>query len=181
VRLADEAALDTYCYRVASTVGLLCVGIWGLKPGADPAAARRLASIRGRAFQRTNVLRDFAEDYDSDPRRVYVPASAFDEAGLTPEALRAWSDPARCGALVRDRIEHARRAFRESAPLDGMVSADGRAVLRAMTGIYAALLERLARRPACVGLGPRVRVPKRTKVWIAARALVSRRPAGAAR
>ncbi|MEO0483059.1 MAG: phytoene/squalene synthase family protein [Planctomycetota bacterium] len=181
VAIADEDAFDGYCYRVASTVGLLCVGIWGLKPGADPSEARRLASMRGRAFQRTNVLRDFAEDYDSEPRRVYVPASAFEAAGLTTEALRTWAEPERCEAFVTQRIDLARAAFRESASLDGMVSADGRAVLRAMTGIYAALLERLARRPACVGLGPRVRVPKRTKVWIAARALVSRRPASAAR
>ncbi len=62
---ATDAELEQYCYRVASTVGLLCVGVWGLRDGlseTDAARVRELAIARGQAFQLTNILRDFASD-----------------------------------------------------------------------------------------------------------------------
>lgn len=174
VAIETEADLRAYCYRVASTVGLLCVSVWGLRANADHAAAERLASLRGRAFQLTNILRDFAEDFDADPRRVYLPAESFRHAGLTPERLRSWDDPAACARFVEQWALLARGCYEESALLDRMVSADGVAVLRGLTGVYRALLDRLADDPKRVGAGPCVRVPKAVKLCIAARAVAAR-------
>jgi phytoene synthase len=64
-------SLQQYCYQVASTVGLVCIEIWGY---TDP-AARNLAIDRGIAFQLTNILRDLREDCDNG--RVYLPQDEF--------------------------------------------------------------------------------------------------------
>jgi len=58
---ADE--LYPYCWRVASAVGLACLGIWGLRRTRDEAWAKQLAIQAGIAFQLTNILRDLAEDF----------------------------------------------------------------------------------------------------------------------
>ena len=72
VRLASFDELKGYCYSVASVVGLSCVRIWGLTPGATFAAADAPATVAGYAFQLTNILRDLGEDWQRG--RVYLPA-----------------------------------------------------------------------------------------------------------
>ncbi|MGG5811417.1 squalene/phytoene synthase family protein [Falsiroseomonas sp. CW058] len=76
VRLADEAALDLYCRRVAGSVGALAVRIFGA-PGAEGFGLRL-----GRTFQLVNILRDAEEDARID--RVYVPASLLARHGVAP-------------------------------------------------------------------------------------------------
>ena len=53
------AQLYDYCYKVASTVGLVCINVWGYD-GSE--ATRKLAEERGIALQLTNILRDVVED-----------------------------------------------------------------------------------------------------------------------
>ncbi|MHC4990033.1 MAG: hydroxysqualene dehydroxylase HpnE [Planctomycetota bacterium] len=108
--------LRGYCYRVASTVGLLCIGIWGY----DDEAAPRLAIDRGIAFQLTNIIRDFAQDYDEG--RVYLPADEFKAAGLSPEDLRRWQMPERCEAFIGDQVARARSYYDGSAGLESMLA-----------------------------------------------------------
>src|SRR5205807_5711382 len=50
VRFATFADLYRYCYRVASAVGLACVRVWGLRPGAGFAEAAPPADAAGVAF-----------------------------------------------------------------------------------------------------------------------------------
>ena len=167
--MRDVEEFEAYCYRVASTVGLICVSIWGLAPGVDAAEADALAIERGLAFQWTNVLRDFDEDFDDEPRRVYVPASLFEEAGLTPADLRDWRDPAACEAFVNRLVGIARERYERSAPLDEMVDVSCRPTLWAMTRIYRGLLEQIAQSPRLVVHG-RARLSKARKASIALRA-----------
>src|SRR5580704_15971307 len=51
--------LYQYCYRVAASVGLACIAIWGYKGGE---LTRKMAEYRGIAFQLTNVVRDVHAD-----------------------------------------------------------------------------------------------------------------------
>src|SRR5690606_37996152 len=60
-------ALLEYCRRVASSVGLICVEIFGYR---DP-AARSYARSLGIALQLTNIIRDVAADLRRG--RVYLP------------------------------------------------------------------------------------------------------------
>ena len=168
--------LREYCYCVASTVGIICVAIWGLRDPAHAAEARRLAIERGQAFQLTNILRDFAQDFDEG--RIYLPADDFDRAGLSPDDLRHWSDPERCEALVRELAAHARAHYDQSAPLDEMISPPCVAALSAMTRIYSGLLTVIERQPDRIVSGGRIRLPSARKASIALGAFVRSLTAG---
>ncbi|MSR69520.1 MAG: phytoene/squalene synthase family protein [Phycisphaerales bacterium] len=162
-RLQDWIELRTYCTQVASTVGCVCVRIWGY----DHPAAIALAVDRGIAFQLTNILRDIVEDIARD--RVYLPASEFARVGVTPEELCRWSNPAACADLLGQTIALAREHFVRSAPLDGMITPACRPTLRAMTEIYRQLLEQIARDPSRV-VRERVALSTLRKVLIGLRA-----------
>lgn len=161
---ATFADVREYCYRVASTVGLICIGIWGY---SDP-TARDLAVDRGIAFQMTNILRDYKEDFDAG--RVYLPAEDFQRHRLTPEALRRWSDPAACRAMIAHQVERAKSFYERSAPLDGMIGRSGRPTLWAMTSIYRALLAKIERSPRRIVGDRRLRLSSLRKGSIAFRA-----------
>jgi phytoene synthase len=156
--------LRHYCYRVASTVGLLCIEIWGY----DDPAARELAVDRGIAFQLTNILRDYAQDFDAG--RVYLPDEDFERARLTPRQLRNWSDPAACSALIWQQIDRAEMFYRRSALLDEMIRSSCRPTLWAMTTIYRGLLEKMKDNPSRLVLGGRLRLSAARKGTIAIRA-----------
>ncbi len=171
-----RAGLERYCERVASTVGVLCLRIWGISdPDAWP-EAHRLALRRGVAFQLTNILRDIHED--ADEGRCYVPSDLLALHGVSAQTLRSWSEPEACGRVVGDLVEWARREYDASSSLDAHVHPDGKAPMWAMTRIYSGILERIARDPARVALGPRVRLPGPVKIGIALRAAMRARLAG---
>jgi 15-cis-phytoene synthase len=94
VRFEDDAALLTYCYRVAGTVGLMMCGVLGVM---QPAAQARAVQL-GIAMQLTNVCRDLRED--ALLGRVYLPRKRLASAGLPsrdmePAALLSLDDAQR--------------------------------------------------------------------------------------
>lgn len=81
--------LDTYCDRVASAVGRLCIRAFG-----EPTpAGKRIADRLGRALQLTNILRDI--DEDAAIGRLYLPAEYLAQAGV------AATDPLQVAAHAR--------------------------------------------------------------------------------
>lgn len=160
--------LRAYCERVGSSVGLICLEIWGYRD----ATARSLAVDRGIAFQLTNILRDVAEDFDAG--RVYLPRTDFARHGLTPRSLRAWSDAGACQRMIHEQIDRAAEFYARSAGLDSLITPDCRPALWAMTSIYRGLLQKMRRSPAQVVLGRRVRLNSFRKAAIAIRARWSR-------
>jgi phytoene synthase len=83
----DLPALERYCYRVASCVGILCIGIFG--DASEP--AQRYARHLGLALQYTNILRDIGEDAARE--RVYLPIDLLERHGLREQdALRCTYD-----------------------------------------------------------------------------------------
>ncbi len=162
-RFTDAPQLRTYCEQVASSVGSLCVRIWGY---SDPRALA-LARERGIAFQLTNILRDVVEDLSMG--RVYVPQTEFDQAEVTAEQLSRWEKPQQCDALMRSMICQAREHFARSRPLDALIDPSCRPTSWALTEIYEQILERIARDPSQVARG-RVSLSLARKVMIALRA-----------
>jgi phytoene/squalene synthetase len=81
VRIADEAALDEYCRRVAGSVGAMAVRIFGAP------RAEGFGLALGRTFQLVNILRDAEEDAAID--RVYVPRTMLDRHGVATDDARA--------------------------------------------------------------------------------------------
>ena len=68
VDLQTWKELDLYCYRVAGTVGLMMMRVFGSE---DVLAEPRAVDL-GRGMQLTNILRDVVEDARAG--RIYLPA-----------------------------------------------------------------------------------------------------------
>lgn len=164
--------LYAYCYKVASAVGLSCIHIWGFRPEGGEAEA--LAEACGIALQLTNIVRDVREDALNG--RVYLPREDLRRFGVSSEDLSA----GRITPAVRDLLAYqGRRAYdyyEKSAPLLDLVAPVGRPVLRALVGIYRALLDEIARRDYDVFNG-RVSLPAWRKLAITGRALLLGRSA----
>jgi len=156
--------LEQYCYRVASTVGLICIDIWGYRDSA----ARDLAVQRGIAFQLTNILRDIREDHARG--RVYLPSELFRRHDVTIEHLLAWTPADRCRQLVLEVVDRAERRYAASEPLDSMITASCLPTLWAMTRIYHSLLDRMRERPERVVMEKRLRLSALRKGAIALKA-----------
>jgi phytoene synthase len=142
------AALNHYCYLVASVVGLVCIRIFGY----TDRRADQLAIDTGIAFQLTNILRDIKED--ADRGRIYLPVDLLREHGVTPErilALAAGSTPLPHElALLRALELHAQTLYRSADQLIPLLDADARPSMRVLVRIYHQLLDRIAQDRAAV-------------------------------
>ncbi|MGA8145609.1 MAG: squalene synthase HpnC [Candidatus Acidiferrales bacterium] len=131
--------LSEYCYRVAGTVGLTCLHVFGFQDPRDPDLAERL----GLAFQLTNIIRDVRADLDMG--RVYLPqedlarfrCSANDLRGPVTEGI---------SELLQFEADRAWRLYEEGAALIPHVDADSRATLWALVRTYSTLLARIEER-----------------------------------
>ena len=128
--------LSEYCYRVAGTVGLTCLHVFGFHDPKAPDLAERL----GLAFQLTNIIRDVRGDFEMG--RVYLPQEDLERFACRAEDLRG-----PITLQVRDLLEfeadRAWRFYEEGAPLIERVDADSRATLWALARTYSTLLARM--------------------------------------
>jgi squalene synthase HpnC/squalene synthase HpnD len=131
--------LSEYCYRVAGTVGLTCLHVFGFSDPKSPDLAERL----GLAFQLTNIIRDVGSDYAMG--RVYLPQEDLDRFGIRAEELRGPVTP-KLQTLLAFEAERAWQMYQEGAPLVGRVNADSRATLWALIRTYSSLLARIEER-----------------------------------
>jgi squalene synthase HpnC len=131
--------LSEYCYRVAGTVGLTCLHVFGFSDPKAPDLAERL----GLAFQLTNVIRDVGSDYAMG--RIYLPQEDLDRFGIRAGELRGPVTP-QIQELLAFEAERAWQMYREGAPLVSGVNADSRATLWALVRTYSSLLARIEER-----------------------------------
>jgi phytoene synthase len=169
VDLQTDAELTEYCYRVASAVGLCCLHVWGFR--SDGGRAEALADACGQALQRTNILRDVAEDARGG--RVYLPGEARRAHGVTRDDLLSPSVSPALRALLKSEARRAADEYRRGWPLARLIDPVGRPVFGAIVGVYQALLGEIASRDYEV-LAGRVSVPGWRKAWVTARALAGR-------
>ncbi len=168
-----------YCFRVASTVGLMMSHVMGVR---DDRALRNAAHL-GIAMQLTNICRDVCEDWQLG--RVYVPAALLRGCGLTAELSPP--APGRSGAgeggvaalpdraseplarALRSLLSEAERYYRSGDR--GLIALPWRCALgvRAARLVYAAIGAQIARRDYDVHAGRAV-VPTWRKLWLLARA-----------
>jgi 15-cis-phytoene synthase len=164
--------LETYCYRVASVVGLACLRIWG----CANSEAQRPARQCGLAFQMTNILRDLKEDVARD--RIYFPQQDLERFGYTADELRAGVGNEPFRSLMRFEIDRTEKLYAEAADLEPWLDADGRRVFGSMMAVYRALLAEIKRLDGDV-LSRRVRLSRWRKMRIATRWLLVRSRAAA--
>jgi|SRR5579883_18638 squalene synthase HpnC len=160
---ASFDALQEYCYRVAGTVGLTCIHVFGYE---DPHAIE-LAQRLGIAFQLTNILRDVGPDLALG--RVYLPAEDLARFGCSVADLERGIVTAPVRGLLSFQADRAWRFYREGVRLIGKVEADSRGALWALARIYSTLLARIVERDFDV-FSARVRLNGREKARILVRA-----------
>ncbi|MEK7469352.1 MAG: presqualene diphosphate synthase HpnD [Planctomycetota bacterium] len=139
-RYATFADLRSYCYKVASAVGLVCVEIFGYR---DP-AARTHAETLGIGMQLTNILRDVAED--ARRGRIYLPAEELARFGVREEDVLALKFTPAFVELMKFQVARARETFANSEGLFPLLERKARFCPLAIRGLYAGILDRIERR-----------------------------------
>jgi phytoene synthase len=162
-RYQDFKALELYCYRVASVVGLLSIEIFGY---SNP-ACRQYAIYLGQALQLTNILRDVR--VDAEHGRIYLPLAELERFQVAPEEILRGEYSSRfcqlAGGVAR-RAAHFYRLARETLP-----AADRRSMVAAelMGSVYWRLLCQLRQQRFDV-FGPGLaRVTKARKLFLVMR------------
>jgi phytoene/squalene synthetase len=101
-RYASFDDLRRYCWRVASTVGLISATLFG----ARGAVVERYATELGIALQLTNILRDVRED--AALNRIYIPGEDLERFGVTEREI-----------LERSHLSHTTERKSQGSRVEG--------------------------------------------------------------
>ncbi len=163
--------LLTYCYRVASTVGLMMCHVMGV----SSELGLRHAAHLGLAMQLTNICRDVMEDWQRG--RLYLPEELLRRHGVTGLGL-ALGQPFPttavdgCRGALQDLLSLGERYYVSSdAGLD-YLSARCALAVNAARRIYSGIGRVIARQGYDVR-APRAVVPSYEKLWSCAAAAAS--------
>lgn len=167
-RYATFADLYEYCLRVASSVGLMCVEIFGCR---EP-ASRQYAVDLGVALQLTNILRDVPGDLERG--RVYIPLEDLarfgcHEGDLGAEAIHAGHgvrSPA-VKQLLAYQAQRAREYYRRADSVLPRRDARRLVAARIMGAIYRGILGRIEANDYDV-FSQVIRLPRPRRALIAA-------------
>jgi len=159
-RYLDFAALERYCYHVASTVGLLAAGIFGYRDARTLDYAKDL----GIALQLTNIIRDVGED--ARKNRIYLPMDELKGFGVPAADILNVRQSESFTRLMQFQA-HRARGYYERA-LSALPEADRRAQRPGliMAAIYRTLLDEIDRDEFRV-LERRISLTPIRKMWIA--------------
>lgn len=129
--------LQLYCYRVASTVGLMCIEIFGYK---NP-STKSFAVDLGIALQLTNILRDIGKD--AEQGRIYLPQDDLHQFNYNENDLMAkvYNDQFR--DLMIYESARAKRYFNSATSHLDPEDKKTMFAARAMQHIYYKMLEKI--------------------------------------
>lgn len=157
--------LATYCYGVASTVGLMAMHIIGFKTYKAIPFAIKL----GVALQMTNILRDIGEDYRHG--RLYLPREELSFYGIRESDISAGNVNTAWRQFMRFQIGRTRQLYQESWPGVAMLEREGRLATGAASVLYSGILDEIerndydtfTRRAGLSALGKASRLPA---IWL---------------
>jgi phytoene synthase len=107
-RYGTFTELEQYCYRVASTVGLICAEVFGYHQEKTKEYAVNL----GKALQLTNILRDIKDD--AKRGRIYLPQEDLQRFGYTEEELLRFEVNDRFRALMKFECARTHAYYRKA-------------------------------------------------------------------
>ncbi len=138
-RYESMEALEKYCYRVASVVGLLSIEIFGYKDGR----CRDYAVALGKALQLTNILRDVKND--AERGRIYLPLDLMRKFAVTETEILQGVFSSRYQQLAEAVAGRARELYAQAG--SALPLADKRSMVAAelMGSVYWRLLRKLER------------------------------------
>jgi phytoene synthase len=152
--------LREYCWRVASTVGLICIEIFGQRSDR----ARQYAVNLGIALQLTNILRDVGDD--AERGRIYLPQDDLRRFGCTDDDLHAGPPAAKVRDLLAFEATRAREYYGKAAEMLEGLHARPLVAAEIMGRIYRETLDRIERAGYDV-FSQRIRVPRGRRIAIA--------------
>jgi phytoene synthase len=164
----DELA--TYCYGVASTVGLMSMYIVGFQSANAVAYAIKL----GVALQMTNILRDVGEDYHNG--RLYLPREELAFYGIPESDIAHGRVTENWRLFMKFQLERTRQLYAESWAGIKMLEREGQLAIGAASVFYQGILEEIEKndydvfgcRAALSALGKISRIPA---LWLKVRSL----------
>ncbi len=106
IKFPKKKNLELYCDRVAVAVGYLSIRIFGLSK-----KEKRYAFYLGRAFQLTNIVRDFYEDLKRD--RCYIASEYLSLYGVEKNIKTIKHDP-KLQNILQDILHEANVFFEKS-------------------------------------------------------------------
>ena len=130
--------LVVYCYRVASTVGLMCIEIFGYKNKS----AKDFAIDLGIALQLTNILRDVKKDAKNG--RVYLPQEDLKRFSLTENDIYLNSYNSNFVSMMQYEVERAKSYFERATNELDLDDKPSMFAARAMQHIYYKLLKKIS-------------------------------------
>ena len=156
--------LYSYCYRVASTVGLVCIEIYGY----DDPRAKEYAESWGIFMQLINIIRDVAEDANRD--RIYLPLEDLSRWGITEQDVKSGKELLNHPGWVPfveeylDRADgYRQRAFKLLSHLDK----SARYSPAAMASFYQSIMTKITKSKGDV-FTDRIQLTKTEKILLAA-------------
>ncbi len=129
--------LQLYCYRVASTVGLMCIEIFGYK---NP-STKKFAVDLGIALQLTNILRDIGKDVEQG--RIYLPQEDLQRYNYSESEMmmKVYNDQFK--DLMMYETGRAKRYFDSATSHLDLDDKKTMFAARAMQHIYYKMLEKI--------------------------------------
>ena len=129
--------LQLYCYRVASTVGLMCIEIFGYKHKS----AKDFAVDLGIALQLTNILRDVKKD--SLNGRIYIPQEDLKKFNYSEDQLFNQTYNGNFQSLMQYEVNRAEIFFDRATKALNLDDKYSMFAARAMQHIYHKILEKI--------------------------------------
>ena len=160
---ADFKALQLYCYRVASVVGLLAAGIFGYTDRKTLKYAHDL----GIAFQLTNIIRDVGED--ARRGRIYLPQDELAQFGVHTRDILNANETVEFQKLMQFQIERAQHFYQQAFEQLPAVDRKSQRTGIIMAAIYHATLDEVVA-SGCHVLKERVSLTPLRKLWLAYKA-----------
>ena len=146
-RFRTWAELERYSGSVASSVGEMCVAVFGVSGGSKAQRnAIRAARTLGVAMQLTNILRDVGED--AARGRCYLPEDDLRQSGFSRDDVLRGEVLARrpaWRAAMRHQIARARALYREAMPGIALLAPDAQTCATACALGYACILDAIER------------------------------------
>jgi 15-cis-phytoene synthase len=158
-RYVNFEDLVLYCYRVASTVGLMCIEIFGYKNKSTKEFAVNL----GLALQLTNILRDVKSD--AKEGRIYIPQEDMLKFNYSESELMNSIYNQNFISLMKHESERAKNYFDKANYFLNVEDKPALFAARAMQHIYYKLLQKIERKNYNV-FEKKIRVSKFKKVGI---------------
>ncbi len=157
--------LLTYCYRVASVVGLMSIQIFGYRDER----VREYAVNLGIALQLTNILRDVGTD--AEMGRVYIPLEDLQKFGLTVEDILKKRNHPNFKELMKYEYNLAREYYQKASRALPYTERRNMIPSQIMKNIYFHLLKMIEKKQFNV-LHHKIELPTFVKLSIAFRTVL---------